>query len=101
MSERMGTSILAPFEWKRQLEQLGFVNIKQVVRKVPLGPWPKDRELKKIGLLELVQVPEALEPCVLRGFTSVLGGNYDELQVLLAAARKELKNPKMHSYVYL
>ena len=101
MSEKMGTSILAPVEWKRQLGELGFVSIKEIVRKVPLGPWPRDRGLKTIGTLELVHVPQALEPCVLRGFTSVLGGDYNELQVLLATARKELKNPKMHSYVYL
>ena len=101
MSEVMGTSILAPFQWKQQMQDLGFVNVREIVRKIPLGPWPKNKTLKEIGSLELAQVPEALEPCVLRGFTGVLGGDVNELQVLLATARKELHDPKMHSYVYL
>ena len=101
MSEAMGTSIMAPFQWKKQMQDLGFVNVTEVVRKVPLGPWPKNKTLKEIGSLELAQVPEALEPCVLRGFTGVLGGDINELQVLLATARKELRNPNIHSYVYL
>ena len=100
MSEKMQTSILEPLSWKQKMEAAGFTNVKQYNHKVPLGPWPKHKRLKKIGAIELVHVPEALEPCILRGFTQVLGGDLNHLQVMLTRVRNEIKNPKMHSYVW-
>lgn len=89
MSKRMGTSILEPYFWKSKMQAIGFTNITEIPFKVPLGPWPKDKTLKEVGRIERVHVPEALERCVLRGFTSVLGGDYNELQVIIACACQE------------
>lgn len=100
ISERMGSSVLAPFQWKRQLDDLGFLNVTEIVRKIPLGPWPKDRVLKEIGALEMANVRVAMEAMLLRGFTGLLGRTREELQVLNATTKKQMMNPNMHSYVF-
>ena len=99
MSRRMGTSILEPYSWKSKMQAIGFTNVTEIPFKVPLGPWPKDKTLKEVGKIESVHVPEALEAFALRGFTSILGVDYDDLQILIARVREELRDPKMHSYV--
>ena len=78
-------------------QAIGFTNITEIPFEVPLRLAPRDKTLESEGRIELVHVPEALKPCVLLGVTSVLGVDYNEFQALLACARKELRDPKMHS----
>lgn len=35
-------------------EAASFINIREIKLKMPLGPWPKDPELKQIGMMNLV-----------------------------------------------
>lgn len=56
---------------------------------------------KKIGALYHMQTSEGLEGFTLRLFTKVLGWQIEEVQVLLAAVRKDMKNPKIHVYMNL
>jgi hypothetical protein len=52
---------------------------------------------KKIGAWNYMQIMEGLEAFSLRLFTKVLGWTMEEVQVLLALVRKDLKNPKIHA----
>jgi hypothetical protein len=48
MATKMGTPLEAPRSWKEQVERNGFVDVNEVVYKLPMGPWPKDKRLKEI-----------------------------------------------------
>ena len=56
---------------------------------------------KKIGAWFHLQTKEGLEGFTLRLFTKVLGWQIEEVQVLLAAVRKDMDNPKIHVYMNL
>jgi hypothetical protein len=99
IGDKMGTPIDDPRRWSAQLSQAGFTNVKDVVLKIPSGPWAKNRHLRKIGELERVMVVDAMHACMLRGWAQVLKRREEELTVLLMLARKELSDPRTHAYV--
>lgn len=80
-------------EWMRAA---GFVNVQAIKTPLPLGPWPKDKRQKRIGLLNWAQLWEGLEGMSLRLFIEVLGYTEAELQLLLVEVRKNLQDPSIH-----
>ncbi|KAL8805224.1 MAG: hypothetical protein Q9182_002099 [Xanthomendoza sp. 2 TL-2023] len=78
------------------MRETGFEDVQERKYKIPIGPWAKDKHLKTIGAWNLVQIEDGLEAFTLRLFTQVLGWKTEEVQVLLANVRKDLRNPKIH-----
>lgn len=79
----------------------GFEDVEFVQRHVPLGTWPRDPKLKEIGRFFRVQFLErALEAYSLALFTRFGDWTNEEVQVLLALVREELKSNKFHLYTY-
>jgi hypothetical protein len=82
------------------LTDLNFEEVERVDKVVPLGPWPKDKGLKQIGLFFRLQFLEmALEAYTMALFTRN-GWSQEETQVLLAQVRNEIKSGKMHLYTH-
>ncbi|KAL9639698.1 MAG: hypothetical protein Q9204_000988 [Flavoplaca sp. TL-2023a] len=81
----------------QHMRDAGFQNVQERKYKIPIGPWPKDKHLKTIGAWNLVQIEDGLEAFTLRLFTQILGWKSEEVQVLLANVRKDLRNPKIHA----
>ncbi|KAH8886942.1 S-adenosyl-L-methionine-dependent methyltransferase [Thozetella sp. PMI_491] len=75
----------------------GFKNVVHKRYKIPIGPWPRDRALKEIGLHNWTQVNQGLEGLTLRLYTNVLKWKTEEIMVLLANVRKSLRNPNVHA----
>jgi SAM-dependent methyltransferase len=100
MGVKMGAPAEAPRSWTEQVECNGFVDVKEVVYKLPIGPWPRDKKLKEIGAVERMMLFEGFEAYMLRGYTRVLGGDPKTLAVILAQARHELSDPKIHIYIF-
>ena len=100
MGKVMGTPMDAPTMWREKMERAGFVDVKETIFKVPQGVWPKDKTLKKIGAFENLSLTVGLEAYLMRGYTQILGGRSEELQAIVAKAKGELRDPKMHSYIF-
>lgn len=81
-------------------EAAGFVNIREEKFKVPLGPWPKNPELKQIGMMNLVQVLDGLEGFSLKTLEA-MGWSRDEIEVFLSSVRQDMKTGKFHAYAPL
>ena len=75
----------------------GFTNVKHERFRLPIGSWPKDAHLKQVGLYNITQIMAGLEAFSLRIFCDVLGWRKEEVFVLLAAVRNELKDSKLHA----
>ncbi|KAJ5587023.1 methyltransferase [Penicillium hispanicum] len=84
--------------WKKRLEQTGFVNVQQLVLKLPQSPWPKDPKLKELGKYHQINMLEAVPPYCYALFTRVLGWKREEIEVLLAGVRRELRDLSNHLY---
>lgn len=56
---------------------------------------------KEVGAWNYLQIMEGLEAFTYGLFTRTLGYSQQEVDVVCAEIRKEMKNPKMHAYFYL
>ncbi|KAK2061655.1 methyltransferase domain-containing protein [Colletotrichum caudatum] len=81
------------------VKEAGFVNMTHQRFKIPIGDWPKDPHYKECGLINLVQILDGMEGFAMRLFTGVLGMTKEEVIVLLAEARRELKSRAFHTYI--
>ncbi|KAI4170383.1 MAG: hypothetical protein LQ343_005005 [Gyalolechia ehrenbergii] len=83
------------FSW---FERAGFVDIQQVLLKCPMNPWPKNKVLKEAGRFQLLAHIDGLEGVSLGLLTRGLDWKAEEVKVLMAKIRPELKNRAIHSY---
>lgn len=84
-------------ELEKWIREAGFEDVHHEKFRLPLGVWPKDKQLKEVGAFNLVQLREGLEGFSLALFTRVLGWSPDEVQVLLSKVRKDLDNRNIHA----
>ena len=68
----------------------GFVDVRVVVKKLPLGPWPKESSKKELGRWGLAIINEGLQSFGIGLFTRVLGKKPEEAQQICDAAFAEL-----------
>jgi hypothetical protein len=88
----------SPTFLKDHLKAAGFVDIVVHEYKLPAGPWPKQKRLRDAGLLQLSAMIDGIEGLSLRLLKFYDGWTLDELKVLLAKVRTELRDPGCHAY---
>ena len=81
-----------------QMGQAGFINIKKLEFKLPVGPWPKDERLKQAGAFVLVTMLEGMHGLSVKIFEGILGWSSAELEILMLECRTELKKKSIHAY---
>ena len=91
----------ASLEWKEQMAAVGFEGVTETRLPIPIGRWPKNKELKKVGTFELANIDRGFDSFLLRGFVTAMQRSENELKVMAALARKELFDPKNHLNVRL
>lgn len=84
---------------RKWVTDAGFENVTEKVFKMPIGPWPRDPRLKELGLLNAAQVTDGLEGFSMRLLCDVAGWKEEEVRVLIAKVRRELKAGAIHPYV--
>ncbi|MCJ1351091.1 MAG: hypothetical protein MMC33_001073 [Icmadophila ericetorum] len=82
-------------------KEAGFTDIVQERFPLPVGTWPADKHLKEVGAWNYLQIMEGLEAFTYAVFTRMLGYTKEEVEVMCATMRKEIRNPKLHSLFYL
>lgn len=88
-------------EYRKMLDDANFQKIQTYEEVCPIGTWPKDRRLKEIGRYFRVQFLEgAVDSYSMALFTRFGGWSAEEVQVLLAHVRDEIKKNKMHVYTH-
>ncbi|KAI1016176.1 hypothetical protein LB504_009297 [Fusarium proliferatum] len=80
------------------MEVAGFVDIKTVDYKIPIGDWPKDPRLAEVGRFVKLTLENDMEGYTLLLWNNVLQWPKDEYQVFLMQSRKALRNRKIHGY---
>ncbi|KAF1842294.1 S-adenosyl-L-methionine-dependent methyltransferase [Cucurbitaria berberidis CBS 394.84] len=101
VAQKMGAPLDAPRGWAEQMRSAGFSNVQDEVYKLPMGPWPRSKRLRTVGKLEQIMILDGgFEAYLLRGYTQVLGGRAEDLQIILALAKREVRDPNVHTYVH-
>jgi len=80
------------------LTRAGFGDCQAFEFKLPIGPWAKQARLRNAGLLQLQSMLDGIEGISLKLFTQFAGWTVEELKVLLANVRNEVKDPGCHAY---
>ncbi|PVH79468.1 S-adenosyl-L-methionine-dependent methyltransferase [Cadophora sp. DSE1049] len=94
----LGREIHTAHTYKERMIAAGFENVTEVIYKWPTNRWPKDKRMKEIGMWALENMLSSLEAVSLAIFTRGLGWSKEELDVLLAKVRNEMKDTKIHAY---
>jgi len=84
---------------KGWLEEAGFVNVTDMVVKIPIGPWTKDKKLKHIGRFTRPMMLQTVDSYTLHLYTQVLGRSLEETHLEMAHVKRELLDPTLHMYL--
>ena len=94
----IGRDATDPERYEQWMKDVGFENVVRVDFKWPQNSWPRDKHLKDLGRWHLINVLDGLSGFTMRPFTQILGMQTEEVEVLLAQVRKDIKNTRIHSY---
>ena len=96
--EIAGRKIETAKDHKERLEAAGFVDVQERSFKWPINTWPADKRMKQLGVWSRENTFALLEALALAPFTRFLGWSVDEVQVLLAKCRRDIKDTRIHAY---
>jgi len=95
----MGMTPLTPQRLEEALTKRGFTEVQIIEKKFPIGPWPKDKHKKQLGLLAGMSASTGFEAHALAPFTALLGMSPEEAKKICKEAAEELmKDWKVQAY---
>ena len=97
-AEQVGCDLRVAPRFVELLRIAGFENINCEVFKLPMGPWPRDKRLKTVGLCHREQFLQGMSGIAMGLFTRVLHWARDYIEVYLALIRKDIAEPRTHGY---
>jgi len=80
------------------MKRAGFEDIHVEIQKSPYGPWAKDPRHREIGKFLLAIAETGFEAYSLALFTRVLGFSVEDAKERFEAAKKDMRNRKIHAY---
>lgn len=84
---------------KQKVTDAGFVEVEVTVDKLPQNAWPQDQWSKVLGSYNLENIEMGIEGFSLRPFLTRLDGwDWEQLQLLLAMVRADIRNTDIHAY---
>ncbi|KAF2085456.1 methyltransferase [Saccharata proteae CBS 121410] len=96
--KNLGPDLYGVLKLPGMLKDAGFVNVEDRIFKVPLGPWAKNKQLKKAGLYLQAMGLDGLQAIAMGPMTRGLGWRPEEVEVFLKGVREHLKDPSIHAY---
>lgn len=95
----MGSNLEVDFDQVAMLmQEAGFIDVKVMPFKVPIGTWPANPVLKEAGSIQLVAMLEGIEGLSLAVFTRCMGWSLEDTQRLLEETRREFTRKKACYY---
>ncbi|KAM7184880.1 S-adenosyl-L-methionine-dependent methyltransferase [Rhypophila sp. PSN 637] len=95
---KLGRNMLAPKSYKRWMVEAGFEDVVETRLAVPGNPWPKGRDNKRMGYLQMTNFLEGLHASTMTLFTKGLGWSPEAVEVFLVDMRKAIKDLGIHFY---
>jgi len=65
---------------------------------MPISPWPRDQKAKELGEAVKYSLEHDMEGMIQYTATVLADWSKEEVQVLFALLRRELRNPNIHAY---
>ena len=96
-----GIKLHTPDDNPERLKIAGFVDIRHKIDKVLVGTWPRDPNIKMIGLYNRSTMYDGLHGITMGPLTRGLKWTPNEVEAFLVSVRKDLMDSRVHSYVHL
>ncbi|KAF5622151.1 mrna 3 end-processing yth1 [Fusarium tjaetaba] len=77
----------------------GLVDVQSFDFKVPIGGWPKDEKMRKVGQFLRASIENDLEGYTMMVWHQIMNWPEDEYQVFLMNMRKAFKDKRIHGYM--
>ena len=97
-AKSVGYPVRVAHKMKRWMEEAGYVDVHEHINKLPIGKWPRDPELKNIGLLWGQAVSGGLSAISNKVFHDGLDWNRAMLETFLVSVRQSLAMKGVHAY---
>lgn len=99
-TQRTGRPLRVAHKMKQWMIDAGYVDVTEVVTKIPIGAWPADKQLKAIGKAWAETISNSLAAASYKTFNEGLKWERDAIEVFLADTRRSLqpKKRKVHAY---
>jgi hypothetical protein len=82
-----------------RVKDASFVNATEKIFKLPVGSWPRDRNLKTVGVYNRSIFADGFQGIAMRPCTQGLGWSAVDVELFLVGVRKSLFDTKQHIYV--
>ncbi|KAL1302417.1 hypothetical protein AAFC00_002811 [Neodothiora populina] len=86
---------------RAKVERAGFQNVVEHIVKVPIGSWPANQLLRKVGIYMHAVLYDGLQGIAMGPLTRGLGWRPEEVELLLPGVRKDISDPSIHTYYSL
>merc|ERR1712098_644272 len=96
--EKFGKSFKIAEESRDIMESAGFVNVQRKTFKWPIGPWAANKKMKEIGAYNRLGWDEGINGWAMFLMTKYLGWRSEEVEILCAHIRRDLRNKNIHAY---
>ncbi|KAH7120587.1 S-adenosyl-L-methionine-dependent methyltransferase [Dactylonectria macrodidyma] len=83
---------------KPMLEEAGFEDVREYHYKWPSNTWPRDAKFKELGAWNHENIVTGLQGFLMAFLTRGLGWTPDEVNVLAAEAKKDMRDKLIHAY---
>ena len=97
-SSRLGRTWANPNQYKKLMEDVGFVDVVERKFKWPLNTWPKDPKLKELGMWVREDMMEIL-PAVKKVFVVGLGWTIEDADSFVEKAKVDLMDRRVHGWI--
>ncbi|KAH8598472.1 methyltransferase domain-containing protein [Bisporella sp. PMI_857] len=97
----LGVDLMATRVLVEVMRRVGFVNITMRTFYIPIGPWPKNKTLKRAGLEWRTILSDGLQSTALGPLTRGLGWTKEQVEVKLVEVRNAYMDDGVHCYMPL
>jgi hypothetical protein len=94
----LGVDLFALEHNRARLSEGGFTRVEEKVLRVPVGVWPRDQNMKTIGLYSRSIIYDGLHAISMGPLTRGLKWTPEEVELWLEGVRKGLMNARVHSW---
>ncbi|KAH7149444.1 S-adenosyl-L-methionine-dependent methyltransferase [Dactylonectria estremocensis] len=98
-SDIMDRPVVLAVLLRKTYEEVGFVDIKERIFKMPMNGWPKDESLKEIGRMWERNFLTGLSGFSFTLFNRAFGRTPAQTEVSLVDVRQELIDTRIHAYI--
>lgn len=97
--EALGKRLTNSKNYKRWMEEIGFVDVEEVHFPWAINPWPRGKKEKLVALWMQQDLLDGLHGMSVGMFTRGLGWTTERVELLLVGVRNDIKNRHIHTYV--